>query len=96
MALYIRLKRSSSQSSFITYDPKHIDKLLDYQDYDVSFVKVGELKDPSVVLYNCAGWENTDPGDFRRIQIKLSKNNAIEFVEGGPWIKVKEIYRATF
>ena len=84
----------SRKPSFMTYDPKHVEKLLaigtplDAQGNQYPIIKIGELKDPVVKLYHFAEWN--DPGDFMKIQIQLGKHGILELENGEGWIKVLE------
>jgi len=82
----------------ITYNKAQIEQLTgfekhkkDFKERNIVLKKVDEIKSLSAELYNCfgGGWE-TDPGDFRRLKIRLKKGHIIEYDNINGWIKFLE------
>ena len=73
---------------------------IEFEGKKITFKKINEVnidvdKNQSndlITLYNCEGWES-DPGDFRRILIKMDGGKNLEIKNMGGWIKVPEQFK---
>lgn len=85
----------------VNIDSLFIKKIVEnktYNNLDVSFFVLDKMtldingngKKDDIVFENCVGWEESEPGDFRQLQISLDDKSIVIFKNFGGWIKVPE------
>jgi hypothetical protein len=102
LIVHKKCNSETSKSIPITYDKAYVEPLYGFDETDERFVKkevvfkkVAEMESQPVDFYNCfgGGWDG-DPGDFRRIKVKLTRGHVVEYDNSPGWLEIfkKEEY----